>query len=560
VSTPFRPVERSMPTQLVNLDAMIPREDFEERESGKDTGSRRIAQIRVEDLEQGKAVFAMLRKPDFQRVTANWSPDKVADFVESFINEEFVPSLIMWESKLNGKLFVIDGAHRLSALMAWVNNDYGSGAISRKFFGDDGISDAQTRFAKLTSRLIEKVGSFADLKSYAQHPERAPNEALLVRARKLFTTTLDLQWVIGDPQTAERSFFKINVSATMIDDTELAILKARSLPNAIATRALIHAGRGHKFWVDFGEAEQKEIEELAHKAHDVLFKPILQDPITTTELPVAGGSYSSQSFRMLIDLVNMVNDISPRMWMETKGGQGKKANAVSTRLPEDKTGSETIRYLKAVNKAASLISGGEARSLGLHPVVYFYGDNGLFQPAALLSAIKFFSKLRDERLLIDFTDHRFEFEEFLVHHRHYINQLAKSKGSRTRPVDSFVALYEMVLREVKQKRSHAEIVSTLRADVRLRDLEDVRDEDRIRKKFSKDVRSAAYLKQAVEAPLRCAICRARMRPPLSSDHIVRIEDGGAGSEDNLQFTHFFCNTGYKEHRHHANDEEPAVLG
>ena len=91
---------------------MIPREDFEERESDKSTGSRRIAQIRVEDLEQGKPLFAILRKPDFQRVTANWSADKVADFVESFVKEEFVPSLIMWESKLSGKLFVIDGAHR----------------------------------------------------------------------------------------------------------------------------------------------------------------------------------------------------------------------------------------------------------------------------------------------------------------------------------------------------------------------------------------------------------------------------------------------------------------
>jgi hypothetical protein len=72
-----------------------------------------------------------------------------------------------------------------------------------------------------------------------------------IKARKLFTSKLDLQWVGGDAKTAERSFFKINVSATMIDETELAILKARTLPNAIATRALIHAGRGHKFWLDF---------------------------------------------------------------------------------------------------------------------------------------------------------------------------------------------------------------------------------------------------------------------------------------------------------------------
>jgi len=36
----------------------------------------------------------------------------------------------------------IDGAHRLSALIAWVNDDYGAGAISQRFFGDN-ISVAQ---------------------------------------------------------------------------------------------------------------------------------------------------------------------------------------------------------------------------------------------------------------------------------------------------------------------------------------------------------------------------------------------------------------------------------
>jgi hypothetical protein len=182
--------------------------------------------------------------------------------------------------------------------------------------------------------------------------------------------------------------------------------------------------------------------------------------------------------------------------------------------------------------------------------VYFFGANGLFQPAALLAAIKYFTKLKDERLLIDFTKHRREFEEFLVQHRHYINQLAKSKGSRTRPVDSLVALYELVLQDVKNGRNHSEIVETLRSDERLKDLEDLRDEQRPRKKFSKDTRSAVYLKSAVESPIRCAVCGARMRSQaISSDHIKRVEDGGMGNAENLQFTHFFCNSGYKESLH-----------
>jgi 5-methylcytosine-specific restriction endonuclease McrA len=156
-------------------------------------------------------------------------------------------------------------------------------------------------------------------------------------------------------------------------------------------------------------------------------------------------------------------------------------------------------------------------------------------------------------LLFDFTTHRYAFEEFLVHHRHYINQLAKSKGSRTRPVDSLVALYESVYREVKNNQEHSQIVAVLRSDERLRDLEDIRDEERPRKKFSKQVRSAAFLKTAVESPVRCAICKARMRSKsMSADHINRIQDGGVGNVENLQWTHPYCNTGYKE-KQNANE-------
>ena len=39
---------------------------------------------------------------------------------------------------------------------------------------------------------------------------------------------------------------------------------------------------------------------------------------------------------------------------------------------------------------------------------------------------------------------------------------------------------------------------------------------------------------------------------MSADHAVRMEDGGLGDVDNLQWMHPFCNTGYKEH---ANAEQ-----
>ena len=52
-------------------------------------------------------------------------------------------------------VFVIDGAHRISALIAWVLDDYGDGTISKMFF-DSIIPGAQNDNAEKTRRYIKK--------------------------------------------------------------------------------------------------------------------------------------------------------------------------------------------------------------------------------------------------------------------------------------------------------------------------------------------------------------------------------------------------------------------
>ena len=350
-----------------------------------------------------------------------------------------------------------------------------------------------------------------------------------------------MQWVGGDAKTAESSFFKINVSATILDDTELSLLRARRKPHAIGPRALIHAGRGHKFWSEFPSAAQKDTEQLAQDINDILFKPILEDPIKTVELPVAGHSYSTHSFQMLLDLVNLVNDISPAMWMQQRAVK-KKTEAIS-QIADDSDGSSTIKYLRAVKHAALLITGNKAGSLGLHPVVYFYGVTGKFHPAALLAAIKFFSALERNNRLVDFTLHRYLFEEFLVSHRHFINELSHSKGSRLRPVESFISMYEIVLSQVKKQVHNPQILEALHQDLRLKDLRELQEDDqKYRQKFSRDAKSSTYLTLAIDSPIRCAVCNARMHSrSMSADHGLKQELGGQGNPENLRWTHFYCN-------------------
>lgn len=73
--------------------------------------------MKVVELEVGSLMYKWLRKPDFQRTTSHWPPSKVAGFIKSFFSGDLIPALILWQSDASG-IFVIDGAHRLSALIA----------------------------------------------------------------------------------------------------------------------------------------------------------------------------------------------------------------------------------------------------------------------------------------------------------------------------------------------------------------------------------------------------------------------------------------------------------
>lgn len=536
-----------MSTHQVNLDALIRREDFASS-TGTTQSNRLSKELRVEDLE--RTYLHLLRKPDFQRETANWNPEKISDFITSFVDGHLIPGTIMWWSSLTGTVFVIDGAHRLSALLAWVHDDYGDGPIiSGPFFGHV-IPPQQKRLAEETRKLVaEKVGKYAWLKRIAMNPHEAPNDQVLIRARNIGTFRIDLQWVEGDARAAEDSFFRINTGSSIIDPTELAILRARRKPNAIATRALMRSGTGHKYWSSFADDTQNTIEDLAREISDGLFKPLLETPIKTLDLPIAGQAYSAESFKMILDLVNLVNNVSLGMWQPR---MDRRKRVQDPALPDDTDGEATVGFLKKVKRASLLISGSHPGSLGLHPVVYFYGATGKFQPTAFLAAIKFASDLKANDRLNSFTAHRREFEEFLVRHRDFTNQLSHTYGSRTRSLEPLLVMYRTILEQIENGvTDDAAIVQRLQEEPRLRDLK-LRTEGKEirRRRFTTDARSAAFIRESIDSPIRCAICGARLhRLSISADHKLRAQDGGLGTAENAQMTHFYCNTGYKESAH-----------
>lgn len=507
----------------VNLDALIPREDFEVQD---EASTPHLAQtIKISDLEEGAFFYTALRKPDFQRETSDWDPDKIVNFILSFLDGDLIPAIILWNS--GGYTFVIDGSHRLSALLAWVHDDYGDGFISQNFFERE-IEEEQKRIAEKTRRAVKsKIGTYRDYQKSIRSQDNA-DPTILKRARKLGYLSIQLQWVTGGADKAEASFFKINQQATPIDDTEIELLRARHKPHAMAARAIIRSGTGHKYWSGFTVESQAVIEATAKEIHGLLFKPPLKTPIKTLDLPLAGKGYSAQSLALVFDLIKISNDV-----------------VGAATIDDDSTGDATIDYLKNVRRNLRRLTGTHPSCLGLHPAVYFYSSRGRYQHTAFLAVLHLVKTLEEHRQLRKFIDVRGHLEDFLISNKHLVNQLTYKYGSGLKGYRQIADLLAFSIDALNGgdgiDQLRARILakySFLRADSGAF--------DSTSSSFSTDTKSEVFLREALGTALRCPICRGYVHTSsITIDHIERKRDGGPGAASNGQLTHPYCNSTVK---------------
>jgi 5-methylcytosine-specific restriction endonuclease McrA len=64
--------------------------------------------------------------------------------------------------------------------------------------------------------------------------------------------------------------------------------------------------------------------------------------------------------------------------------------------------------------------------------------------------------------------------------------------------------------------------------------------------FSKETKSATFLRDAIAGAPRCKICNCLLHfNSIQIDHIVRKQDGGLGVLENAQLSHPYCNSTVK---------------
>ncbi|MGY4815068.1 GmrSD restriction endonuclease domain-containing protein [Pseudomonas chlororaphis subsp. piscium] len=520
----------ALKSNLVNLDAMITRADFAIADA--DTALfENVPTISLREFSQGGMMGPNLRKPDFQRETNHWAPDQVVSLLECFVDGDLIPSVILWQSPTY--LFVIDGCHRLSVLRAWVEDDYGDGPISQNYFGYE-IPQSQKDIARKTRDLVaKKVGTWKHYQTRSTDlPSGGPDRK---RLNTVISRGLPIQWVKGDADKAESSFFKINMKGTPLDDIEELLLRSRKKPVPIAARAIIRSGKGHKYWSSFPEDAVNRIELAAKNLHSTLFDPELRRPIKTLDLPLGGPKAIRAALQTLIDFI----------LVSVRNQQGEP-KAISD-MNDDPDGSDTVRALERALSLARRVTGNDNGSLGLHPAVYFYGPTGRHSGAMFMGTVILLGRKianNDQTFFSKFTKARERLEKVLVDDKELIATILQKSSSKSRS-----AIYADLLDNLI-KALHEEKNVTEEDIIKFSGMEGkvfVGALTAVPKTFSEDTKSQAFINLALSSAPKCPLCNGFLdsEKSVSYDHIVRAREGGLGTLSNLQLTHPYCNQSIK---------------
>lgn len=512
----------------VFLDSFIKKDDFDAEYNDGTTSLSVKSTISVSELEKDSFFLNTLRKPDFQRETNDWDEDKIVEFIDSLVSNELIPSIILWKNKSN-LIFVIDGAHRLSAICAWINDDYGDGEISNRYY-DGYIPSEQIEIAKSVREKVNKeIGSYADYKSKKIATKGPEFEKKL---NNLGSIGIAIQWVFGDSKKAEDSFIKINQKTTPIGERELQIIKDRDQTYAICTRLILRAAKGHDYIPQINNPEERKIIiDLAKDVHNLMFgyKPFNYDDLNSWS--IAGSLSSNHTLDVIAQTVVICNKEDESLLMSVASYKN------------------IVRGLSNCKKVLSYVFSKEPYSLGLHPYTYFYNDLGGHKIGNYYGIIQMITLMNENiNKLNKFTENRATLENILIKYGFVFQQLQRKWRQSKRAYKEVGQFYLDLIDEISSGGEENDIINRISKKYDFLDF-NIIDNDEIVKNanFSSGKKRLIKVQELASHLIKCNICGGYLNPNSSSiDHVIRKQDGGTNAISNGKMSHLYCNTTYKE--------------
>lgn len=523
--------------------------------------------IRFDDIRQEDGWFSKIVKPDFQRATCAWSPENCVTFLNSVIRRRIIPSIILWRSSETGLLYVLDGAHRLSVLRAWMHDDWGDKA--GEFYPDDENRPKIIAAAKLTRHAVnESIGAFKEfVDAYNEFismtfeggaPMLVMSTAKAEMARFYAeaiqsSRTLHAQWEDGDYSAAEESFLAINRHGVRLDELESLLIEHRNGSMSRVIMSISNAGAPGHYWPELPPSDPMpamlrdklaSFNDRCKQLHQTLFVPPFDTRVTDVNVPflVAPGHFRKQQH--LIEFLPLLAEggaVGAERVPELLG-KDCRADACAVILNAD------VLISLFENKLEHL--GGPSNgslSLALVPLIYWYNRKGTFVRGLtygwahwLLSGTKM--EVQDRK--IAFSSIRGDLEQALILYKDEFSDIQHRAGAGFKSLPKLTTFIQ-------------QLVSVL-IDARLQD-EKAREEGLAKlfgvktsatagrggksRSFTKAARTEINVRELLSSSLRCEICDGviDLKQGVQYDHKHLYASGGASTSENGRPTHPFCN-------------------
>ncbi len=559
----------------VYLDHLIKRENLRyhrSREKMPSSGPSMPSMLRISDLtgDHISSRASLLRKPDFQRRTWSWTSEDCVSLLESIVNEQVVPSIIMWTSPENGFDYVLDGGHRISVVLAWLNDNWGNNLPTDTYLDTKEEETIKAAAEEVRNRVKAKIGSISDFReaeeaiNKAMMEDKAPrlvlddktfNRGLFYQKLRKGDIGFHILWVVGDYEKAEQSFLKINKGGKALSDWETAVVENRHSSFIRTVMSLSSVSSAKHYWhtkdlqEEAQEENQKKIDHILtsiYKLHDILFQPDYETPIRRLQQPLLVPTDTEKKSLWLSQLLTVI-----------EGGRGQETETKSL-VERDKNASPDV----IINYGTELVEGAldtfnhlvgpSPKSLAVVPALYFYTDAGRYVRSLLYGLLYWLTSGSDEEILSRkrvLSIHRALFEQILLENKEdVVTGITRKTGSGHEVTSQTAQYYQGVLELLVLHKDEIHSVAFSDGYTSLaRKLTNKASKVRISagksRSFTTGQKSALVLHNFFSHPNRCGICGGMLDPSadLQHAHIQEWSKGGKTILENQRLVHPFCN-------------------
>lgn len=341
-------------TNIIQRKVMLP-------EEMSPSMQRDTFEVALTDFEK-HPIIKCLFKADNQRSTESWSVQEIANFIEDCTEDQNINLCILYWKDIHGNIYIIDGAHRLSCIYAWIN----------RYFADEQVTQAPNFNdpQKQDIRYLRNyLGDLADFQKICTDAEFAEKKS------KLGDIKISFRQVLGTPEDARRVFQSINSDTKRLDKYEEYHLRNRGSDAYYAIYACCYINDNKSNLEELQYTRLNELIELGERIHQLLFSTILLD--------------NEMSHGKKIGLVNELMNIiaGDQIHNIMSLNQGERVENLMSHL------------LTILCRIATPVKNAGVPSLGLHPYLYFYKDQR-FQITSFLAWFSIVYEIHESRMQI----------------------------------------------------------------------------------------------------------------------------------------------------------------